>query len=325
MTPDFTVQADTQNITDTIKRHLISLRITDEAGWQSDSLEIRLDDPKSAMALPRHGAELLVSLGYIKEGTVRMGTFTVDEVSVEGPPETLIIRARAANFRNSLKEQKTRAWEGVTLGDLVSTIASEHGLSPVISEALAAKVLIHIDQVDESDLHFLTRLSKDMGAISKPAENRLLFVTRGEARTASSKPMPEIPLHRSELTRYQFSLADRGKYAAVIAHWHNSETGQSTPVKVGETDTKPVFTLKGLHPDASAAESAATAKLQALRRGQATGSLTVPGRADLMAETLLQISGIKPTIDGDWIITRAEHELGSQGYITRLSVESPTK
>lgn len=323
MTPDFQILADSQNITHIIRDRLIELRITDEAGWQSDSIEIKLDDRLSNIELPRHGAQLDVRIGYIEEGLTRLGVFTIDEVNVNGPPDTLTIRGRAANFRNSLKEQKQRSWDNITLSDLVKSIAKEHDLEPVIGQDLIAKSIQHIDQTDESDLHFLTRIAKDYGAISKPVDNRLIFVSKGDARTATNKPMPVIPLSKTDLTRYGFNVADRGKYEAVIAHWYDSNTAKQVPVKVGSTSARPIFTLKGLHPDKESAQNAARAKLKALQRGQSSGNLTLQGRLNATAETKVVLKGIKDRIDGDWIITRAEHQLNNQGLTTRLNIETP--
>jgi len=41
------------------------------------------------------GAELEIFLGYKENLLVRMGLFIVDEVSVESPPQSMIVRARA--------------------------------------------------------------------------------------------------------------------------------------------------------------------------------------------------------------------------------------
>lgn len=323
MRPSYQIKVDEQDITSTIQERLMTLRISDEAGWQSDSVELTLDDCDRELALPRHGVQMSVWMGYEETGLVRMGLFTVDEVQCGGPPDTVTIRGRAANFRTSLKAQKTRAWEQMTLADLVTTIAAEHDLAPVVSDKLKDKMLARLDQTDESDLHFLTRLAKDHDAISKPVESRLLFVPRGEASSASQQPMPALTLSREELTSYSFTLADRGKYEAAIAHWHDATTGQTHPVRVGPAESQPVYTLKGLQPDADAARAAATAKLQTLQRGQATGNLVLPGNPAIVAESRLNLVGIKERINGGWIVTRAEHELSSQGYITRLGVETP--
>ena len=42
MKPSFRILADQKNITDTIRDRLLSLRITDEAGNQSDTVELQL-------------------------------------------------------------------------------------------------------------------------------------------------------------------------------------------------------------------------------------------------------------------------------------------
>lgn len=323
MTPYYQIVADEQDITQLIRDRFISLRVTDEAGWQSDTMELQIDDRDRQVVLPRHGVQLTIFMGYRDQGLTRMGLFTVDEVRFNGMPDSITIRGRAANFRNTLKEQKTRSWEQVSIGDLVKTIAGEHELEPVTSDKLKDKVIEHVDQTEESDLHFLSRLSKDYDAISKPIENRLIFVPRGEARSATGKPMPVIELDRSDLGSCSFTMADRGKYEAVIAHWHDSATGKTNPVRVGPADSRPIYTLKGLQPDAEVAKSAATAKLQSLKRGQASGDLTLLGRPDIGAESRLKLRGIKERINGDWIVTRAEHELSDQGLTTRLSVETP--
>ncbi|WP_422413908.1 hypothetical protein, partial [Endozoicomonas sp. ALB122] len=83
-----------------------------------------------------------------------------------------------------------------------------------------------------------------------------------------------------------------------------------------------IFTLKGLHPDPEAAKEAARAKLKSLKRGQGTGSLSLAGRTDITAETRLTLSGIKVNTNGDWIVTRAEHQLTRSGLATRLSIET---
>lgn len=206
MQPIFTITADRQDITAAIQDRLIALSVTDESGIQSDALEIRLDDRERAIRLPRTGAELILHLGY-KNGKLHpVGIFTVDELSTEGPPDILIIRARAADFRQSLKEQKARSWENRTLDDIARTIAAEQQLEPVIAEALKAKTITHIDQTDESDLHFLSRLGKEYDAISTIKEGRLLLVPKGQGQTASGKDTPTVAIKPEQLTRYRFTI-----------------------------------------------------------------------------------------------------------------------
>ena len=322
MKPAFRVFADSVEITDTVRERLVSLSVTDEAGRRSDTLEIRIDDRDGVVELPRKGAKLEVSLGYRETGLARMGLFVVDEVELSGPPDALVIRGKAADMEASLKEHRTRPWDDVTLGDMVAAIATEHGLEPRVGEFLAPIDIPHLDQTEESDLHLLTRLARQYDAVAKPAGGHLLFVPRGEAKTAMGREIPAVAIHRSETAEHRVTLADRGKYQSVIAHWHDTATGARTPVRSGEG--RPAFTLRHAYPDATAAMDAARAKLDVLGRGLGTLGLTLKqGNPLLAAETPLILSGFRRGVDGDWVATRVSHNLGDGGYETRVEVETP--
>jgi len=321
MTPAFRILADSQDMTDRIRDRLLSLRVTDEAGIQSDTVEIKLDDRDARIAWPEHGAELEVSLGYRETGLTRMGLYVVDEVEHDGPPKALTIRANAADMRQSLKAPRTRVWDKVTLAGLVTTIAGEHGLVPRISALLAAVSYAHLDQTEESDLHLLTRLARDNSAVTKPVAGHLIFAVRGEAKSISGQKLPKIQILASQVQRYQMTQADRGRYAAVLAHWHDPVKAERVQVMVGQGE--PVHTLRHTYPDHDWATRAARAKLAALQRGTGTLSLTLIGNSDLMAEAKLELKGIRERVDGEWLIQRVEHQFDNQSFVTRIEADTP--
>ena len=123
MTPDFKVIAAGLNITPQIKDRLPGLVLTDRAGLKPDTVEITLEDRDTALELPMPSAPLAIAMGYKETGLLPMGVFTADEVVAKGPPDRGIIRGKAANLGGSLKEQKTRAWHGTTIEDILGTIA----------------------------------------------------------------------------------------------------------------------------------------------------------------------------------------------------------
>ena len=157
-----------QDVTAAVRERLLGLRVSDEEGYRSDTVEISLDDRGGMVELPRRGAELKVELGYEESGRVSMGRYTVDEVELSGPPATISIRAKAADMRATLKQRKTRSWHQISIGDLVATVAAEHGLESRTAEDLRGIVLPHVDQTDESDLHLLTRLGEQYDAEGRP-------------------------------------------------------------------------------------------------------------------------------------------------------------
>ena len=137
MTPDFHIVVDgRQDITAAIRERLLSLRVSDEEGYKSDAVEIRLDDRGGTVELGYSAGGELAGLDS-DSGRVPMGRYTVDEVELSGPPATLVVRAKAADMREALKQRRTRAWSGVLLGGLVRTVAGRYGIDPRVSSGLA--------------------------------------------------------------------------------------------------------------------------------------------------------------------------------------------
>ncbi len=323
MRPAYRILADRRDVTAAIRDRLLALTVTDAAGYQSDTLSLRLDDRDGKIELPRKGAALEVWLGYDERELAGVGRYTVDEIELSGPPDTLTVQAKAADMRATLKQHKTRAWPNTTIQDIVHTIAQEHGLEPRVNPTLGAIRLPHIDQTGESDLHFLTRLGKQYDAVAKPAGPYLLFVPQGEAQSASGQATTAVAIHRAQTSQHRVTLTDRGQHQAVLAYWQDLEGGERMPERVG--DGEPVFTLRHAYPTAEEARAAAQAKLNALSRGNATISLTLkPGDPTVAAEARLTLSGFRTGVDGEWIATQVTHEVGSSGYTTRVEAETMT-
>ena len=323
MTPAYRILADDNDITTAIRHRLLSLRVTDETGYQSNAVEIELDDRGGAIHLPRKGATLEVDLGYEETGTAKMGSYTVDEVELSGPPDTLTIRAKAANMLSTLKQHKTRSWDDVTIAELVDSIAADHGLEPRVSESIRAiTARRHIDQTEESDMHLLKRLSEDYDAESKQAGRQLLFVKRGQGKSATGQQVTPATLSREQTSDHRVTLADRGKFQAVRAHWYDMETGERTEVQAG--DGEPAYTLRENYIDEVTARQAARSKLDTLQRGTATPSLTLKqGSPVIGAETPLTLTGFREGVNGRWIATRVTHEISSSGDSTQVEAETP--
>lgn len=324
MRPIWKLTADGADITAACAQRLLSLTVTDEAGITSDTIAIVLDNRDLAIAAPRKGAALECWMGYAASGLIHMGRFVVDELSASGPPHTLTIDGKAADMRQQMKEQKTRGWDDVSVADLVKTIAGEHNLIPVVAPSLAEVTLPSLAQTNESDMALLTRVARTQDAVAKPVSGRLLFVPRGEAKSASGKAMPTVALGPGDFQSYNATQADRGKYGAVVAQWHNAETSQAESIKVGEGEG-PTFTIRSKFPDADQAQRAAAAKLDALARGTGTFSGEVtPGRPSIGAEGKIVVSGLGDIASGTWVITRAVHKLDKSGGLkTSLEGETP--
>lgn len=97
MTPDFSISVEGISITELVKSRLVSMHITDEAEVTSDTAVIHLDDRDSLFEIPRTGAKLNILLGYKETGIVPMGDYIVNEITLQGPPQSLKIKSHAAD------------------------------------------------------------------------------------------------------------------------------------------------------------------------------------------------------------------------------------
>jgi phage protein D len=70
-----------------------------------------------------------------------------------------------------------------------------------------------------------------------------------------------------------------------------------------------------------AAQTAADSEFQKLQRAGRSLLITMPGDPDAMAEGKLLAAGFRSYIDGEWLITRATHNLDSGGYRTSIEAE----
>ncbi|MCL6284706.1 contractile injection system protein, VgrG/Pvc8 family [Ruegeria sp. 2012CJ41-6] len=321
MTPAFKVIAAGVNITDQISERLLSLVVTDEAGFKSDRVEITLDDRDNAVELPLPGAPLAVFMGYEETFLAPMGAFTSAEVVAKGPPDRVIIRGKAANLGGSIKAQVTRAWDNSTLSDIAATIAEAHGLKAKVSERFRDIIYGHLDQTDESDINLMTRLAKDHDAIASVKGDTLVFMGKGEGKTAGGVPMPPVPERKTGNIRWSMTLATRGNFRTVEATWHNQQTGTRDKVTAGEG--APVKRLRHAYPDQGEAQRAARAKLDELGRGNDTLSIEMVGDPLIAAEGQILATGFRVGVSGTWSIKSARHRIAGGGFTTSIEAEKP--
>ena len=358
LTPDFMLTVNSKDVTANIRDRLISLTLTDNCGFEADQLDVELDDADGQLAMPVRGAVVTLFLGWKGQALIGKGSFTVDEVEHHGAPDTMTIRARSADFRGSLNSRREVSYHETTLGDIVTQIAGRNKLKPMLADGFAGIAVAHIDQTQETDAKFLTRLATLYGAVAAVKAGRLLFIRPGNGVTISGKSIPQMTITRKDGDRHTFSIADRGAYTGVSASWLHTKDPKPKKVKLqrktkvrqlralehpavkkskakaakppeakegdylaGSEDN--VFSLTTVYSSKATAMRAAKAKWEKLQRGVAEFSLTLAmGRSDLYPETPVKVSGFKSVIDAQpWLISKVTHSLSNNGYTTQLDFE----
>lgn len=359
-TPEYKVTVDGNDISPLINRRLISLTITDNAGFEADTLDLALVDHDGLLDLPRRGAVIRVLLGWQGDKIYDKGSYTVDEIEHSGAPDTLTIRAKSADMRAELQRRKEISWHRQTVGSIVRSIAAAQKLAPFISERLEGIAVEHLDQQMESDAAFLTRLATIYGALATIKDGKLLFISRGDGTSARGIVLPETQVTRLSGDSHRFSIADRGAYTGVIAHWYSARRANRQSVEVKRSkEAKPpkrkrkapkpltaeeleaaerakvirddvlvgsednVKILRHLYATEHNAKQAALAEWERLQRGVAGFSISLAyGRPDIYPECPITVSGYKPAIDAaTWVGRRVTHTLDSSGLRTQVELE----
>ncbi len=317
MTPAFEIEVGGKSYTQKIKARLVELTVVDLAGASSDSLEITLDD-RDNLQRPAHGAILTCHIGYKGKPLIDKGQYSHYMTEFEGSSRRMVIRATAVDFirDKGLKSERSRSFDDKTLGDIVTSVAEEHGYKAVVDDFVKDIPIPHLDQVNESDLNLLRRLARQYGATFKASAGLLVFFQRGDKREA----LGIVTLRPSDVSTWNVSREDRSRYTVVAAKWHDLDAAQTKTAMVGEEGGS-IRTLPHPFADETAAMHAAQAELNRLAKATATVRLTLPGNPLLRAEGGLTLDGFRDGIDDDYTITRVEHSISKKGYKCKVQAE----
>jgi phage protein D len=283
--PAFRIEIDGTDYTDRFTGRLVALTLRDLRGMEADTLSLEVDDSDGRVKIPEKGAKIALEIGFLGDGGLRdKGPFVVDNVGHSGPPDRVHITAHSADFRGSLKIARERSWHGETLGSLVDWIAGDHTLAPAVAAELAAIQIPHIDQTNESDAHFLTRLAVRYDAIATVKHERLLFVRRGHGLTATGQPLPTVTLDRSQGDQHHYEEPDReSRYTEVKAFYDDPRSARRLFAVVGAEGY--LRTLRDPFPSEAEARSAAEGEWGRVRRALAGMEITLArGRPDVIPD-----------------------------------------
>ncbi|WP_323842934.1 DNA primase [Moraxella sp. Pampa] len=309
-----------QNMTDGIHSRLVSLTLTDNRGLEADTLEFGLSDHDGAIQIPLKGAFIELYLGHHATSLVYKGAFIVNEITHEGTPDMLIIRAMSADLKQTIRQKKERSFQKTTLGSIIKKIAHEHGLTAKIHPQLAGKDIYHLDQ-NESDISLLTRLAEELDAVAMIKDDILLMMPLGVHESVSGEPLPTMIITRSLGDRHRYT-ENADSISGVRAYFYDVAKNQKVPVLVGTEDDS-VREIRYVHRDQKSATTAAIAAYRRARRDTARLSYTLAhGDPLLMPQMPVIVIGLKDSIDAqDWTLTNVVHQLDDAGYTCDIECE----
>lgn len=332
-TPRCILTADSKPLNALITSRIISVTVTDNRSGEADQLDIILDDHDGQLMLPRRGVKINCMLGFAGETLHDKGDFIVDGIEFSGAPDIITVKASSANFKSSIKSGNSKSYHRQTLGQVAGSIAKTHSLKLVITDELSGIDLNHVDQTNESDLNFLTRLARQNGAEMAIKKDRLLIFKAGSAKTASGKQLPTITVTRQDGDQFRYAEEDRDSdYTGVAASYQDKGKAKRTRVTSGKPEIRgggddlntKTRVLKGTFADEASAKRAADAEMAKVKRQMATFSITTAfGIPSISTESPTKLQGFKKQVNQlKWIVAKATHSYSTSGLTTQLELEA---
>jgi len=318
MTPDFRIIANGQDATAKLADRLLGLQITEADGDEADSLTIALDDRDGRLDAPPIKSRLQVWLGTKGAALVDMGQFEVEGITGDGPPDRMSIKATAVDLRETARAPRTKAHEDRSLRDIAADIADRAGLELVLGDSLSGVQFPYLAQTSESDLHFLTRIARDLDATAKATAGKLVIVRRSDPQTAGGDTKQPVALDRADLTRWSYEISAREKDQAVEAEAQLPATAEKKLIRVGDGTAR---RLRHVYPSEDQARDAANAALARAKRAEVKISAECARfMPALFAGGLAEFTGMRPEFAGPWHLTQVTHDLGA-GLTTSIKAD----
>jgi uncharacterized protein len=329
MHPQIEVTVDGNAVAGGFYERLISCTVTDKEGVISDTFSIDLNDgPPNFLSLPPTGAIVNIRVGYLKTGIRPLGRFKIDKVTPKCLPYSLSISGKSADLgKGDHKRRKERHWDNKKLGDIVSTIAGEMGLSARVDPAIANYVYPWIGQQDESNVSLLRRLEERHNALFAVKSGQLVFVRRGSGLASAGSPLGNVVVTPDiiVLGSCEFEANDRTKYSKVVSYWQDKNEVKRVEVSAStdEADAEAIYRITEPFASLEEADKAANSRAKALRRGEGTARVTVVGDPTIVAGAPLMFRGVRPGLDGrPFIIDTVTHTFDKSGFKTAISAKA---
>lgn len=331
---------DGTNITEDINEYLQTLTYTDNEEEESDDLSIVIDDRDSVWVgdwLATHqqagkGVELgavIVQKNFSSDGTDKVldcGLFQIDTVKYKVPPAKLTIKAASIPATSTIKTQKkTKAWEKFKLSAIADEIAGANGLA-LMFESAKDPYFSRVEQVSESDIHFLSRLCKKTGISLKVTAKLIVLFLASEYEGKSTVKTLEKGT-KDENGNYIILDADfstsfldtaYGSCHVTYTDTLSDQTYEATYVCPSDDGTGQILEINEKVESNGEAMELAEMRLREKNKNEYSVSFKLVGDIDLVAGLTVDVKGYG-TFDGKYIITTATHTI-SGGYTTSLKL-----
>lgn len=319
------------NITTDLKDYITSFNFSDNEG-RSDDLSITLHDKLKKWQspwLPEKGDDIeavIRTYNWRKEKEVtelNCGTFYVDDVSLDGPPDRINIKALSIPTAKGGKNTKrSRAWENSDFATIAGDIAISSELTLVFDAPNVS--FDRVDQSKETDLAFIKRLAKREGYAVKVTKTRLVIYD--EAKYEQHAAVLTFERNDEWVLSYNFkqSAAEEQYRSCEIQYYDEAKNKYlKYTYTAPDIDEGPTLKINKRAKNLAEAMRWAKAELRAKNKGAKTATFKIVGHTGCVQGLTVNIRGFGK-YDGKYFIQTTKHDVGS-GYTVNVDMREVLK
>lgn len=309
------------SITDDISEDIISFSYTDNADGSADDISLSLHDKSKKWIndwMPQKTDSIKAKIITSGMGeSLDCGKFLVDDVSFSGSPNSITIKAISIPVDTGFSEvNRNKTWQNATLKDIAFTMANNSNI-PLEYETHINPTFKFISQNLVTDKHFLYDLCQKNGLYMKLYNDRIVIYNPQDLEQSDIY----MVITEDKLLNWSFNstLTEAG-YTGCSIQYTDVKTGEKIEYtyKLKNASSNKIYNINEKADDLASAERMCKARLRTLNRGEVTGSLGLPGNANLIAGVNVLIKGFG-NFDGKYFVDKASHTV-NKGYTTSIDI-----
>lgn len=354
---DWKIKVQGVDITDTVKKDLISMEITDNEEAKADDLQIKMADRDGdwlqkwldetiQKGARTKGLSFAVWIGSTDHtGRVvqqKTGTFALDSLNHDGPPAVVKIKCASLDCQGGIRtDENDKCWENVHLRDIAGDIAAKGKLTLLYCSE-KNPLYSRKEQDKETDISFLIRCCDGVGLSVKISDGQLIIFDRKTFESGDS--VATVTYGDGSYTKWSFGTGNGSvTYDICTVSYTDPATGKSvegvykSPAWQEEEDrvaeankdrkeedketpkhTELKIRNKKVSSNAEAKELAET-ELGLANLFERTVTLTLPGNPSLMAGLPVKLKKCG-YFTGKYMITTCTHSISQSGYTTKIKL-----
>lgn len=318
-----------KDISRDIAPYMLSFSYTDNASDKADDISLTLEDKERLWCadwFPAKGDKIRASIivhnwdDASKTESLPCGTFEIDQIECSGPPNQVTIKAISTLVSKPMRQEKhTKAWEDVRLSTIAGDVANRSGLK-LFWDCPDDPLFERRDQVEVSDLEFLSGLARDYGIAVKVTDKQLVCYDEEEYEGHSE--VGEFAFGDKKLLRWSFSSKTSGTYKGAKLKYHDPVKNRTLVYEgddvYGTPGTGRTLNINQKADNLSDARKITKKKLRKANKKEITGNITLMGDLRFVGGSNIKISGFGK-FDGKYVIEKATHSVGDS-YTTKLDL-----